>query len=292
MKVYVLLLVMNCIFVSLFSQDYELKGDWVGYLTQENMISPLTFYEFGLKVENVGKGNYKGKSYIATEGDDWSAMGEMEFQAQWSNNVWIYKETKIIQQRKDQNIQDIFDWCLKNCNFQLQLKQDSLILEGQWNGKANHRDCNPGYIRISKYYKVQNTKNYQLKNIKVEEKPLLTDQVKLGDKFQFSAIQFEPSKSYLLSSSYSTLDGLSDWLKKHPKRVVEVAGHTDKGRNHEYNMQLSEERAQTVVNYLIQRGVNPNQLKAKGYGSTQPIADNETVEGRKLNRRVEFIILQ
>lgn len=274
--------------MGLFSQNYELKGDWVGYLTQEHMTQSLSFYEFGLKVEDLGKGNYKGKSYIATEGDNWSAIGEMEFQAQWSNNLWIYKETKIIQQKLPQNI----EWCIKNCNFQLKIKQDSLILEGRWKGKANSNDCNPGYIRISKYYKIQNTKNYQPKSIKVEEKPLIPDQVKLGDKFQFSAIQFEPSKSYLLSSSYSTLDGLSDWLKKHPKRVVEVSGHTDKGRNHEYNMQLSEERAQAVVNYLIQRGVNPNQLKAKGYGSTKPVADNETVEGRRLNRRVEFIILQ
>ena len=57
-------------------------------------------------------------------------------------------------------------------------------------------------------------------------------------------------------------------------------------------MELSKARAEAVKEYLVKRGVNPNKLRAKGYGSTKPIADNETVEGRKLNRRVEFIILE
>ncbi len=268
---------------NLQAQNYDLSGDWVGYVTQEDMVISSGFYEFGLKVTSKGKGNYEGKSYIATDGDNWSAMGEMQFKANWSNDNFSFKETKIIQQKIPQNI----EWCLKSCNFQLKIKNDSLIMEGPWTGRSSYGECNPGYIRVAKPLQIKNQNTS-----KEEEKPLLPEQVKLGEKFQFSAIQFEPSKSYLLSSSYETLDGLADWLKKHPKNIIEIGGHTDKGKNYEYNMTLSQERANAVMNYLVQRGVNPNQLKAKGYGSTKPIANNETVEGRKLNRRVEFIVLQ
>ncbi len=268
---------------NLQAQNYDLSGDWVGYVTQKDMVISLGFYEFGLKIINKGNSNYEGKSYIATDGDNWSAMGEMQFKANWSNESFNYKETKIIQQKIPQNIQ----WCLKSCNFQLKINNDSLIMEGPWSGRSSYGECNPGFIRVAKPLPIKNSNTP-----KAEEKPLLPENVKLGEKFQFSAIQFEPSKSYLLSSSYETLDAMADWLKKHPKNIIEIEGHTDKGKNYEYNMNLSQDRANAVMNYLVQRGVNPNQLKAKGYGSTKPIADNETIEGRKLNRRVEFVVLQ
>ncbi len=262
----------------LHAQEYDISGDWAGYATQENMIITSGFYEFGISVISKGGGEYEGKSYIATAGDDITAMGEMTFEAKWtSNNSFEYRETAVIQQKMPEHI----EWCLKSCDFKLNLKGDSLIMEGKWTGKSTFGVCNPGYIRIAKPL-----------NNKKREQSVLPDEVKLGQKFQFSAVQFEPGRSYLISSSYEILDGIADWLKKHPKNKIEIAGHTDKGKNYEYNMKLSQDRSETVRNYLIQRGVDPNQLKASGYGSTKPVADNETVEGRKLNRRVEFIIIE
>lgn len=272
---------------SLISQSYDLTGDWTGYVTQENMSDmKLSFYEFGVNISAKENETFEGKSYIAIEGDNLSVMGEMRFVAQWKNQVLEYKEVSIIQQK----VPLYLKWCLKSCRFELKEKKDSLVLEGKWTGKSGSSTCNPGFIRISKPYRMPSPAQYDLSQEK--NKPILPEQVKIGNKFEFSAIQFEPSKSYLLTSSYETLDALADWIKKHPQHVIEIAGHTDKGKDYQYNMELSKARAEAVKEYLVKRGVNPNKLRAKGYGSTKPIADNETVEGRKLNRRVEFIILE
>ncbi|MBR6015808.1 MAG: OmpA family protein, partial [Prevotella sp.] len=71
---------------------------------------------------------------------------------------------------------------------------------------------------------------------------------------------------------------------------MEVKGHTDDRGADDYNMELSKKRAQAVYNYMIQRGVSRSKLTYSYYGKTQPIESNETDEGRRMNRRVEFEI--
>lgn len=73
---------------------------------------------------------------------------------------------------------------------------------------------------------------------------------------------------------------------------VEVAGHTDSIGSDTYNRDLSQRRATSVRNYLVQKGVDPKRLSAKGYGEAQPIADNSTEAGRRINRRVELRVLE
>jgi OOP family OmpA-OmpF porin len=86
-------------------------------------------------------------------------------------------------------------------------------------------------------------------------------------------------------------------FQKNPQMIVEIASHTDSKGTDTYNMKLSQGRAESVVNYLVEHGVNAMQLKAKGYGETMPIAPNENTdgsdnpEGRRLNRRTEFTII-
>jgi outer membrane protein OmpA-like peptidoglycan-associated protein len=88
------------------------------------------------------------------------------------------------------------------------------------------------------------------------------------------------------------LDELADFLKKNANVLVEIGGHTNGFPPHEYCDKLSYERAKNVVNYLILKGVKPNQLSAKGYGKRAPIADNSTEYGRKMNQRVEVKVLR
>jgi OOP family OmpA-OmpF porin len=73
--------------------------------------------------------------------------------------------------------------------------------------------------------------------------------------------------------------------------VVEVAGHTDSTGSETYNQGLSERRANSVKDYLTSQGVTATRLSAKGYGEAQPVASNDTKEGRAENRRVELIVL-
>ncbi|HTP27699.1 MAG TPA: OmpA family protein [Anaeromyxobacteraceae bacterium] len=104
-------------------------------------------------------------------------------------------------------------------------------------------------------------------------------------------VHFEFGKAIVHSSSYSLLDEVVTVLKDHPEvRQVMIEGHTDNEGNPAANMKLSKSRAEVVRNYLIQKGIEPDRLKAEGFGSTRPIADNSTSAGREANRRVEFVV--
>ncbi len=102
------------------------------------------------------------------------------------------------------------------------------------------------------------------------------------------AIQFKVDSSILLSKSKPVLDKAARVLNKYPDLGVEIQGHASSEGNDEYNLRLSQERTEVVREYLISRGVDPDRLRARGYGETQPVATNDTEEGRTQNRRVEF----
>lgn len=105
-------------------------------------------------------------------------------------------------------------------------------------------------------------------------------------------IFFDVDKYDLKDKSVTELQKILRFLKENPSVKVEIGGHTDNSGSTSYNVQLSEKRAQSVNNYLIERGIAPERLRTKGYGSDQPIADNMTEEGRQKNRRIEFKIIR
>ena len=102
---------------------------------------------------------------------------------------------------------------------------------------------------------------------------------------------FEFNKSKLLPNAFPVLDGLVGTMNKHPKYKWEIGGYTDGIGSVNYNKKLSKQRAQSVVDYLVSKGINGNSLVIVGYGKDNPIATNETNEGRSMNRRVEIKIL-
>jgi outer membrane protein OmpA-like peptidoglycan-associated protein len=105
-------------------------------------------------------------------------------------------------------------------------------------------------------------------------------------------VLFEYGKSILLKESYPALDTLVKQLQLYKTMKIEISGHTDSTGIETLNQILSEERAKMVVEYFISKNIDKSRLSYKGYGSKQPIASNDTEEGRKKNRRVEFIILK
>ena len=105
-----------------------------------------------------------------------------------------------------------------------------------------------------------------------------------------SGIQFENGKATIKKSSYKILNDIAKIFIENPTYMVEVQGHTDNVGKYNYNLDLSERRAQAVRTYLINQGVPAERLTAHGYGPDKPIADNKTKAGRALNRRVEFNI--
>lgn len=105
------------------------------------------------------------------------------------------------------------------------------------------------------------------------------------------AINFDFNKSTIKSESYTYLNKLAETLKRTNARI-QVKGHTDNIGSDEVNMNLSRERAQAVVNYLLNKGVNRSKLSYDYFGATMPLTTNDTEEGRTMNRRVEFEIMK
>jgi OOP family OmpA-OmpF porin len=101
-------------------------------------------------------------------------------------------------------------------------------------------------------------------------------------------VNFEFNSAVLTADALVVLDRVAESLKASPDVKVEVGGHTDSKGSNLYNLKLSADRSRSVLKRLIDKGVNPGQLTAKGYGETAPIADNDTDEGRAKNRRVEL----
>lgn len=103
-------------------------------------------------------------------------------------------------------------------------------------------------------------------------------------------LHFATGKSEILQKSFPMLDKLVDYLKRKPATKIRIEGHTDNQGSVELNSGLSERRAKTVLDYLVQKGIAAERIEAIGKGSTQPIADNSTPEGRAQNRRTEVHI--
>lgn len=106
-----------------------------------------------------------------------------------------------------------------------------------------------------------------------------------------SGITFATNSSSVQPEFRPTLDKVADVLDRYNQTYVDVYGHTDSTGSDAYNQALSERRADAVAQYLTMRGVESARLEALGYGKTQPIADNNTVEGRAQNRRVEIKVV-
>ena len=112
-----------------------------------------------------------------------------------------------------------------------------------------------------------------------------------GDVLVLQNIQFEFNSSALTEDSQSGIQMLADFLGRNPELRVELAGHTDDVGNAAYNQKLSSERAEVVREALVAKGIDPNRLTAKGYGSSKPIYPNDNDEHRAINRRTEMIII-
>jgi outer membrane protein OmpA-like peptidoglycan-associated protein len=104
-------------------------------------------------------------------------------------------------------------------------------------------------------------------------------------------VLFATDQSTLSPNANRNVEKLAEFLQKHPKRNVLIEGHTDSVGPDEYNLSLSQRRAEAVKEALVAKGIDPGRIWTKGYGKKYPVASNDTPTGRQLNRRVEVIIL-
>lgn len=139
------------------------------------------------------------------------------------------------------------------------------------------------------------SQNINLKETTTETKPyeieVLLEPIAANSKITLNNVFFDFDKNELKQESFVELDKLADLLKKNPTVKIEISGHTDNKGDKKYNLALSQKRAESVVNYLVQKGIAAARLVAKGYGDTMPIAPNDTEENKAKNRRTEVKVL-
>ncbi|MFN4234863.1 MAG: OmpA family protein [Bacteroidia bacterium] len=186
-------------------------------------------------------------------------------------------------------------------NFQLiDLSSGKVIVEALSNpGNGEFLVCLPANknyaLNVSKNGYLFFSENFSLKeggtNLQPIKKDIPLSPIKEGEKVVLKNVFFETAKFDLKEESKIELDKLVNFLQKNPTLKIEISGHTDNQGDKKSNITLSENRSKAVTNYLISKGIAAERLSSKGYGDTLPVADNNTPEGRSLNRRTEFKII-
>jgi outer membrane protein OmpA-like peptidoglycan-associated protein len=144
-----------------------------------------------------------------------------------------------------------------------------------------------GFLFYSENFSLSDKRSSEPFQIKVKLMPL-----KAGNKVILKNIFFETGSFALQDKSASELEKLLSLLKNNPQLKVEIGGHTDNVGDKQKNLVLSENRAKSVLDYLVKAGIESSRLSFKGYGDTQPLADNNSEKGRAENRRTEFKVVQ
>lgn len=177
-------------------------------------------------------------------------------------------------------------------NFENALRQASM--------KIIYEDS-PGTIVATKgdtWYMLENSGSYYhqtLLTVKAMQQEVTADASSIADKLSTEGhialygIHFETGKAAILPDSESVLTEVAKMLQQNPDVKVSVEGHTDNVGSAAANQALSEKRAQAVVAWLTSHGIDASRLKAKGWGSSKPVEDNNTEDGRAKNRRVELV---
>ncbi|MEI6049521.1 MAG: OmpA family protein [Bacteroidota bacterium] len=182
----------------------------------------------------------------------------------------------------------------------INLTTGKVTIKNSTDGNGNFLVCLPsGFnygINVSKAGYLFYSENFMFEGQHTVAEPynkkIFLNPVKVGEKMQLSNVFYEIGSWQLKNESKPELDHLANLLSDNKNIIIEIGGYTDSTGLAELNLVLSEKRALSVVNYLINKGISADRLRYKGYGNTSPIGNNETAEGRKINRRTEAKIIE
>ena len=126
----------------------------------------------------------------------------------------------------------------------------------------------------------------------LKQNPMVLKELVIEKPIVLNSVTYASNEHVLTEDAKRSLDTtLVPFMKANPDVIIEISAHTDNKASHSYNQNLSEKRAEGVVKYLIEKGIEANRIKYHGYAETKPVGKNDTEEGRAANRRTEFKIL-
>lgn len=120
----------------------------------------------------------------------------------------------------------------------------------------------------------------------------VTIQFEIPKTYTLDNVYFESGKSVINPKSFKELDELAEYMELKKTLVIEIAGHTDNVGSADSNLKLSQDRANSVRDYLVKKGIDAARVMAKGYGDMQPVASNDTDAGKQKNRRTEVRVIK
>jgi outer membrane protein OmpA-like peptidoglycan-associated protein len=142
------------------------------------------------------------------------------------------------------------------------------------------------YVNLSERLDIH---TFELRNLEMNFK---LQPIEVGTVVNLKSVLFYMGTTSLLEESYPELDVVTDFLKSNPKVEIQLEGHTDNRGDAKKNLILSQQRVDRIKSYLVSKGIGAKRIKGKGFGGSKPIATSDTEEARKLNRRVEFVIVK
>ncbi|MBX2893407.1 MAG: OmpA family protein [Saprospiraceae bacterium] len=243
-----------------------------------------------------------GQTYLV---EFWVAQLERSLQI---NNIGAYFSEKRIEKRAEEFVfaephvsaKDIVEapggkWVKVSGTFVADKEYDYLLLgnfkdDDKTQAKAHRDDC----FNYAYYYldDVLVKKIPPFITVPVKPDDLTKQKLEPGKPITLKNIYFEFDKDELMPRSYVELNKLLQIMQEHPNMVIEIIGHTDSIGDDDYNKFLSRCRAKSVVIFLLENKIKPGRLRYRGAGKHQPIATNDTEEGRAQNRRVEFVVVR
>ena len=186
-------------------------------------------------------------------------------------------------------------WTKVSGSFQAQSEAEYLIL-GNFSPDSTTQIRTPGNNQLNfAYYYLDDIlvrKKKPIIEVPVKEDDLSRISLEEGKVIQLKNIFFDTDKAELLPRSNVELRKLLKLMRDNPNMVIEIAGHTDSMGEFNYNISLSLRRAMAVASFLNSNGISKDRTLYTGYGSTRPVAPNDTDQGRQQNRRVEFLIVK
>jgi outer membrane protein OmpA-like peptidoglycan-associated protein len=258
------------------AQKVDWSGTWEGILQQKNGgVRPEYYFRMELRQDGS---QIRGSSYISLP-DDSTVFGRMLLSGSISGDAFTFSESKLAAENRIENMR----WCIKNGTLRLKEESDRLVLTGNWAGDGK---CPPGTLRISRR-KVQKSVDTR------PQTPSVTTNLptRINQTVTLKNVIFAQGESYLLPASFPELDRLAAIMQRNPNMKILLKGHTDIIGNPDDNLQLSQQRVGEVKKYLSGKKIAGNRIQIKAFGGMQPLKTDGTDEERRINRRVEIMLL-
>lgn len=273
--------------------NMDISGVWKGYDDQTAAASTINVFQYYWEVGTWKKGEPTGIVEVSWNQKRNTVTGEYLVRNSGDSSTYaIYQmkgwvENEVLTVMSFEIVEHNYSACEFWTSLIYSIKDGIESLEGESLQDHYVHHCPASVIALSRERKIPQTV------ILPDSLPILkTVNLVAGAKITLDKVQFDQSSYVIKEDAVQELDRVVGWMNTNLSMVIQLEGHTDNQGVAKLNMKLSENRVKAIKEYLIRKGIKSKRIKIKAYGQTKPIASNKNPETRKLNRRVEMVVLE